>query len=349
MSKSSISRRDVLKTAAGAGALLAMPAYVKGAQADHVLTFGHTFGKATENVMITGLQQWKQKAEEYAGGKLLIDIHEAGSLGGQNVLPQKVLQQSIQGCQLSTQNFTPYSAVYNLLDFPFLFSSNETFEDMLGTEAFLSSEFISEPQSKGFTVLPGMWANAGHRVLGISKAKGRVVVNPEDLDGVKIRVTGSKVEQQFFKLTPADPVSIAWGETYQALEQGAADALNVGLGPLTATRIFETLGSATLTRINFNCHITLLSAKWFDGLPGDVQDAILKGAEESFAFQRAGQAKANEEMISMWTDSGIQIVDPENDVKQIWVDSFGHQRSEWDELKETYGKNVWSQLEDWAS
>ncbi|MXW47831.1 MAG: hypothetical protein F4Z97_04195, partial [Gammaproteobacteria bacterium] len=184
---------------------------------------------------------------------------------------------------------------------------------------------------------------------GISKAKGRVVVNPEDLDGVKIRVTGSKVEQQFFKLTPADPVSIAWGETYQALEQGAADALNVGLGPLTATRIFETLGSATLTRINFNCHITLLSAKWFDELPGDVQDAILKGAEESFAFQRAGQAKANEEMIGMWTDSGIQIVDPEPDVKQVWVDSFGHQRSEWDELKETYGKNVWSQLEDWAS
>ena len=349
MKTNKFTRRDLLKSAAGAGTLLAMPAYVKGADPEHVLTFGHTFGKATENVMITGLQQWKQKAEEYAEGKLLIDIHEAGSLGGQNVLPQKVLQQSIQGCQLSTQNFTPYSAVYNLLDFPFLFSSNEKFEDMLGTEEFLSSQFISEPHSKGFTVLPGMWANAGHRVLGISKTKDLVVTNPEDLDGVKIRVTGSKVEQQFFKLTPADPVSIAWGETYQALEQGAADALNVGLGPLTATRIYETLGSATLTRINFNCHITLLSARWFDSLPADVQDAILKGAAESFAFQREGQAKANEEMIDMWKASGIQIEDPEPDVKKVWVESFGHQRAEWDELKEAYGKDVWSQLEAWAS
>ncbi|MDE0282395.1 MAG: TRAP transporter substrate-binding protein [Gammaproteobacteria bacterium] len=349
MKPKTISRRGVLKSAAGASMLLAMPAYVKGAKADHVLTFGHTFGKATENVMITGLQQWKEKAEEYAGGKLLIDIHEAGSLGGQNVLPQKVLQQSIQGCQLSTQNFTPFSAVYNLLDFPFLFSSNEKFEDMLGTEAFLSSAFISEPQSKGFTVLPGMWANAGHRVLGISKKKELIVKSPEDLDGVKIRVTGSKVEQNFFKLTPADPVSIAWGETYQALEQGAADALNVGLGPLTATRIFETLGSATLTRINFNCHITLLSAKWFDGLPGDVQDAILKGAAESFAFQRTGQSKANDEMIDMWKASGIHIEDPDPEVKRVWVESFGHQRPEWDELKEAYGKDVWSQLEGWAS
>ena len=56
---------------------------------------------------------------------------------------------------------------------------------------------------------------------------------------MNIWVTGSKVEQQVFKLTPANPVSIAWGETYQALQQGAADALNVGLGPLTATKIFE--------------------------------------------------------------------------------------------------------------
>ena len=349
MKKSNISRRVVLKGAASAGALLAMPAYVKGAKAEHVLTFGHTFGKATEDVMITGLQQWKAKAEEYAGGKLLVDIHEAGSLGGQTVLPQKVLQQSIQGCQLSTQNFTPFSSVYNLLDFPFLFSSNETFEDMLGTEAFLSSEFISEPHSKGFMVLPGMWANAGHRVLGISKQANRVVQNPEDLEGIKIRVTGSKVEQHFFKLTPANPVSIAWGETYQALEQGAADALNVGLGPLTATRIFETLGSATLIRINFNCHITVLSASWFDKLPADVQDAIMRAASESFAFQRAGQVAANANMISMWQSNGIQIEDPAPAVKSVWVERFGHQRAEWDELKETYGKNVWSKLEGWAS
>ena len=79
------------------------------------IAFGHTFGKATEGVMITGLDVFKAKAEEYSDGKLLVDIHEAGSLGGQTVLPQKVLTGAIQGCQLSTQNFTPFSDVYNLL------------------------------------------------------------------------------------------------------------------------------------------------------------------------------------------------------------------------------------------
>jgi TRAP-type C4-dicarboxylate transport system substrate-binding protein len=49
---------------------------------------------------------------------------------------------------------------------------------------------------------------------------------------------------------PASPVSIAWGETYQALQQGAA---------------------------------------------------------ESFAYQREGQAKANQEMIEMWKAAGIKV------------------------------------------
>ena len=113
-----ISRRSVVRSVPAGVALLAMPTVWSSARAtsDYTLTFGHTFGKATEGVMITGLDVFKAKAEEYTDGKLLVDIHEAGSLGGQTVLPQKVLTGAIQGCQLSTQNFTPFAEVYNLLD-----------------------------------------------------------------------------------------------------------------------------------------------------------------------------------------------------------------------------------------
>ena len=85
-----ISRRSVVRSVPAGFALLAMPAVWSSARAasDYTLTFGHTFGKATEGVMITGLDVFKAKAEEYTDGKLLVDIHEAGSLGGQTVLPQ---------------------------------------------------------------------------------------------------------------------------------------------------------------------------------------------------------------------------------------------------------------------
>jgi len=353
MSTKLISRRKFLKAGTAATtAILSTPYIIStghAAKADHVLTFGHTFGKATEGVMVTGLDLFKQKAEEYSEGNLLVDIHEAGSLGGQTVLPQKVLTNAIQGCQLSSQNFTPFSDVYNLIDFPYMFPSNDKFESVLESRAFANSNFFSQPRQKGFMVLPGMWANAGFRVLGISKKAERIVRTPDDLKGIKIRVTGSKVEQQVFKMTPANPVSIAWGETYQAMQQGVADALNVGLGPLTATKIYETLGSATFSEINFNCHITVLNGRWFDGLPGKVQDAITRAAAESYTFQRKGQAEANRKMIKMWKSSGITVVELSPDEKKLWVEAVGHQKPVWDPFKEKYGADLYSKLVNWIS
>lgn len=342
-----ISRRDVLKSGVAAAAGIALPfinTTARAAKADHTLSFGHTFGKATEKYMVTGLDFFKERAEHYSGGKLFVDIHEAGSLGGQTVLPQKVLTGAIQGCQTSTQIFTPFSSVYNILDFPFLFPSNEKFEEILASDIFKDSELTREPESKGFKVLPGMWSNAGHRVIGISKEADRVVKMPSDLEGLKMRVTGSKVEQKFFGLTPANPVSIAWGETYQALQQGAADGLNVGLGPLTATKIFETLGSATMSRVSLNCHITVLNKRWFDKLPTDIQEAIMKAGAESFAFQQEKQRKANEEMVDLWKSTGIKIHTLSDTERKAWSDLAGHQLPAYDELKDKYGRDLYEKL-----
>ena len=95
-----LSRRKLLKSgSAFAAAGVVSPFVITSARAaaDHQLTFGHTFGAATENYMITGLSQFKEAAERYSDGALEVDIHEAGSLGGQNVLPQKVLTGVVQG------------------------------------------------------------------------------------------------------------------------------------------------------------------------------------------------------------------------------------------------------------
>lgn len=338
-----LSRRSLLKTgAAVATASVASPFIISSvrAAADHRLTFGHTFGAATEDYMITGLSQFKAAAEQYSEGALEVDIHEAGSLGGQGVLPQKVLTGAIQGCQLSTGNFVNYSDVYNIIDLPFLFGSNAAFEETIQTDAFRNSEFISRPASSGFQVVPGMWANAGFRVLGISNKVDRVVRRPEDLAGLKVRTNGTRVEDVMFKLTSANPVSIAWGEAYQAMQQGAADALSVGLGPLTATKIHETLSSATMYELNFNCHITVLDRKWYAALPDNVQQAIMRAGAESYEFQRQQQLAANDRMIKLWTDAGIEVVTLTEDEKSEWVTTMGHQRSEYDALKDAFGREA---------
>ncbi len=271
-------RRSIVLGGLAAGGLVSWP-LIRGAahaqqKAEHTMVFASTFSDATEHQVVTGVDLFKQLAEKYSQGRLHIDYHGGGKLGGQNVLPQKVQQGAIQGCLLSMQNFTPYSESFNLLDFPYLFASNEAFERFLESPLLLQSQLISEPESKNMKVLVGMWANSGLRTLGISKKLNREIHLPADLKGVKIRVTTSKVEQQAFELTPGNAVSINWAETYQAMQQGAVDALNVGLGPLTSARVHETIGTATRINMSFNAHVSVVNKRWFDALPAPVRDAI---------------------------------------------------------------------------
>lgn len=343
-----IRRRKIVTGLAGASALASWPLIQRSAgaqeKAEHTMVFAHAFTKVTEKYIVTGIDLFKQLAEKYSNGRLRVDVHEGGALGGQDVLPQKVQQGVIQACQLSMQNFTPFSEAYNVLDFPYLFASNAAFEKFLDTPLLINSTLSSEPASKGFKVLGGMWANAGLRVLGMSKKVNREVRVPADLKGLKIRITASKVEQQAFALTPASPVAVNWGETYQAVQQGVVDALHVGLGPLSAARIPETLGTATRINMSFNAHVTVVGRRWFDALPAPVRDSIERAAKDSWAYQKAEQHKADDAMWAEWKAAGIKVHELTPDERKQWVAAVGHQRPEWNQWKERYGKALYERI-----
>lgn len=339
------SRRQFLRRSmALAGTAALGPAWVKAAQPHYTMLFAHTFTQASEQFVVTGIELFKDKAEEYSEGALRVDIHEGGKLGGQTDLPLKVQYGAVQACQVSAQNFTPYAEVFNVLDLPFLFPDNDVFNAFLESSDFVSSELMIDPQQRGLRVLQGMWANTGTRIICVSNRAARQIIVPDDLRGLKQRVTNSKIEQQTFDLTPASPVSVDWGETYQAMQQGAVDSLHVGLGPLTANRIHEVLSTGTRLDMSLNAHVTVLSQDWYEKLPTDIQKAINQAAKESWAHQKLEQAKADERMWAEWEEMGIQVSDLNEDERAQWIAAVGHQRPEWDQWKERYGSDLYEEI-----
>lgn len=342
-------RRRLLKAGAATAVAAVHWPLIRSARAaapEHTMIFAHTFTQATEKYVVSGIDQFKRLAEQYSGGRLLVDVHEGGTLGGQSELPQKVQYNAIQACQVSMQNFTPYAEIFNILDFPFMFSSNAAFERFLEHPVFLESKLVQEPAKRGMRVLQGMWANAGYRVFCTGKRAAREIRLPQDLKGLKVRVTNSKIEQQSFALTPASPVSVAWAETYQAMQQGAVDALNVGLGPLTANRLHETIATATRLNMSFNAHVAIMSKAWYEKLPADIRDAIDRAGRESWSYQRDEQARANETMWAEWKARGITVIDLSREEQAAWIAAVGHRRPEWKQWKERYGVKLYEQIAD---
>ena len=57
------------------------------------------------------------------------------------------------------------------------------------------------------------------RVVAVRKGGAGAVLSPSDLAGVKFRVPGSKMLQQYYRLVGANPTPVAWGETPSAIKQ----------------------------------------------------------------------------------------------------------------------------------
>jgi TRAP-type C4-dicarboxylate transport system substrate-binding protein len=338
-------RRTVLAGAAAAASMASWPLILSSARAqkaEHTMMLGYSFTAASEKYGATAIEHFKALAEKYGGGRLAIDVYGGGILGDQAVMVQKVQQGVIQATQISMQNFTQFSPAYNVIDFPYLFNgSRDVFEKFLDHPFLLESAFGKEAESKGLMILPGMWANFGMRSIGVSKKKGAEIRRPGDLRGVKVRVTTSKVEQQAFALTPGSPVSINWGETYQAMQQGTCDALNVAMGPLAAARINETMASCTFINATPNAHVTVMNVKWFNGLPSGVKDAILRAASEAWVWQKSEQKKLDERTLAEWKAGGMKVIFSEPDERKEWIAAIGHQRPEWDQWKDRFGRELY--------
>lgn len=343
-----IDRRAFVIGSAAASSALALPfvsSIARAQEPEFKLMLGYSFTPASEEFGATAVSKFKELVETHSDGRIMVDVYAGGLLGDQAVMVQKVQQGIIQATQVSMQNYTQFSPSYNILDFPYLFGgSRDVFEKFLDHPYFSESAFATESESKGLRIVPGMWANLGMRSLGISRRSGVEVREPGQLKGLKIRVTNSRVEQQAFALTPANPVSINWGETYQALQQGACDGLNVAVAPLAMARINETLGSCTFIDATPNAHVTVISKSWFDSLPQELQEVIDRSGREAWAWQKSEQSKLDEHTLATWKEQGITVIRSTPEERQAWVDAIGHQRPEWDQWRERYGKDVYDKV-----
>src|SRR3546814_14303569 len=79
-------------------------------------------------------------------------------------------------------------------------------------------------EAKGFK--PLWYVCIVPRTAALRKGIKGPVKTPEDLAGLKFRVPGSKILQQYYRLLGANPTPVAWGETASAIKQGVADALD---------------------------------------------------------------------------------------------------------------------------
>jgi len=299
------------------------------AAADHVMTVATAYVLGASRSYPIMQLDLKENIQNATNGKVYVKLAPGGQLGAGGALAQKVQAGTIQAAQHSLSNFAPFASAVDLINMPYFCGSNQRFTNLVTSDTWKQTVH-PKVEASGFKAL--FYVVIDPRVVAVRKG-GNAVITPSDLSGVKFRVPGSKMLQQYYRMVGANPTPVAWGETPAAIKQGVADALDPAVGALFVFGFKDILSHVTFTQAVPDSQVYSCNLEWFNGLPGDVKQGI-EWASELTAHQNLAKVpSARTYAMAELRSAGVEFYSLSADQLAEWQAAGGYQRSEWDEFK----------------
>ncbi|MEQ8355331.1 MAG: TRAP transporter substrate-binding protein [Kiloniellaceae bacterium] len=280
---------------------------------------------------------FKENIQNATIGQVYVKLASGGQLGVGTKLAEKVQAGTVQAAQFSLSNFAPFAPAVDLINIPYWVGPNQKFVNLVTSDAW-KSEVNSRVEAKGFT--PMFYFCIDPRTTAIRRGVDGPIKTPEDLQGLKFRVPGSKILQQYYRLIGANPTPVAWGETPAAIKQGVADALDPALGALYAFGFKDILSWVTFNAPVPDSQVYACNGEWLKGLTGEIRDGIAFASEITFQQNLAQVPASRAFAMAEMAKAGVQYYVPTADEIAAWAKAGGHQRPEWDDWKKELGGSI---------
>jgi TRAP-type C4-dicarboxylate transport system substrate-binding protein len=134
------------------------------------------------------------------------------------------------------------------------------------------------------------------------------IKTPDDLKGLRIRTPPAPIWQESIRALGATPVAMAFGEMYPGLQQRAIDGVELVYNNIPGGRFYEVLKYANETKHIMLVNFEVVSAKWFDSLPKDVQTALVEEADKAGEETSKTIFKLEAEVEQQLKQRGMTIV-----------------------------------------
>lgn len=275
-----------------------------------------------------GANKLADVVKERSKGRIEIKVYSDGQLGkGERELLEAIQQGTVDIYVGSTAPISNFSPAMGILDIPFLFKDYAHADKVL--DGSIGKALLADIGKSGFQGL-AFWEN-GFRNLTNSKV---AVKTPEDAKGMKIRTQENKIHLTAWKTAGVNPVPMAWGEVYGALQQKIIDGQENPVAVIYSAKINEVQKYLSLTQHVYSPAIVIVSQKKWLAMPKEDQEMLLKAALEVAPFQRKAGRDAEEKQVSELAAKGMNVT---KDVdKAAWQKAM---QPAFDEFAKQFGKD----------
>ena len=254
-----------------------------------------------------GLDKFKEVAEKLSGGKIQVTVHK-GTLGENESELVEKLTMGAADIVVSSPGFMTAIGVpeIDIFSLEYLFDSFAHWEKCLdGDFGKAMKDIVLEKTGNQFRIM-GYWSAAVRDVYAKKPVK-----SPEDMKGLKIRIQSAQVQQAFFKGCGAIPTTVAWGELYQALQQGVVDGAENDYTNFTLKEHHKTPNGKYIseTHHDFTTRLLLMNGDKYDSLTAEQKSWVDQAAAACTQEERAVTYKMSDESKQKAINDGAVITE----------------------------------------
>jgi len=295
------------------------------AEAGTTLRLGHT--DPPDGLRHKSAALFAEKVKEYTQGRYGVDVHHSSTLGDDPKLLEQVKLGAIDFAVTGVAIYSNQIPELGLLALPYLVESYDQGWALYDTSPWVK-EWFAKLQTKNIRYL-AMW-EAGFRQLTAKRA----VRVPEDVKGMKVRISKNQVYLWLWSALGANPTVMALGETYISLQQGVVDAQENPIPTIHVQKFYEVAKHISLTNHIYAPIPLSIEEKRWQSLSAADQAAVLKAAQEASVWHRKAVVSEDDKMLADMQAKGATVIKPD-------VPAFGRaSKSVYDKAGEQFPKPV---------
>ena len=242
------------------------------------------------------------KVAEATNGQIKIDVKAGGTLGGEADTLDMAIQGDLAIATCANSVLANYIPEMSVLDQAFLWDSADQANYAVQHE--LGDLINAKAEALGIHVIGYM--ESGFRDCFTKKPINSI----EDFAGIKIRTMQNDGQLQAFTSFGANPVALAAGEQFTALQQGTIDACENAVSNCWVNKFYEAgITNVTNTHHSFVYIALCMSDNAWNQIPEDLREAFSAAVWEGCAMQWQYLVEANEEAISLLEGVGVTVSD----------------------------------------
>jgi TRAP-type transport system periplasmic protein len=251
-----------------------------------------------------GVEYLAKLVAERSQNRIKINIFPSSQLGPERELIKGLQSGAIEMTSQATthlMNFVPEMGVFDL---PYLVSKPEELAKVL--DGPVGAELLGKLPPKGI-IAPGYWEASFRHVY----TRTRPVNTMADLKGLKIRVPGNPVYTATLKAMGASPTPMPLGELYTAMQQGTVDGAENIFSFIYESKHYEIAKNLALTYHAILPAVTMISKKFYDDLPPDLQKILYEATKEAGLYERKLEADEGIAALDKMKAAGLKVTTPD--------------------------------------